>query len=111
MSDVVRGYRLGLLASLRQLDGTDDLAGTHEVEIAAGSPLANTPVRLAGFPDGVIVTSIQRGRDLVVPGGDTVLQEGDRLVLIGRSEDIDVLKAIASGSSPGRSAGSTGACL
>jgi CIC family chloride channel protein len=100
MSDIVRGYRLGLLASLRQLDGTADAAGTHDIEIAARSSLVNMPLRRAGLPDGVIVTSIQRRRDLVIPDGDTVLQSGDRLVVIGGSEDIDALKAIASGSSP-----------
>jgi CBS domain-containing protein len=97
MSDVVRGYRLGLLASLRQLDDTDGGAGTHDVEITFRSPLVNIPLRRAGLPDGVIVTSIQRGRDLVVPVGDTVLQGGDRLVVIGKSEDIDLVKAMASG--------------
>lgn len=103
MSDVVRGYRLGLLAGLRKLDGTEDAAGTHDAKITARSSLVNIPLRLAGFPDGVIVTSIQRGRDLVVPVGDTVLRGGDRLVVIGRSEDIDVVKAIASGSFQRRS--------
>ena len=98
-SDIVRGYRLGLLASLRQLEGTDNAASTHDVEIMPGSSLKNSSLRQAALPDGVIVTSIQRGRDLVVPFGDTVLQGGDRLVVIGRPEDIDVLKAMASGSS------------
>jgi len=100
MSDVVGGYRLGLLTSLRQLDGTDDAGGTRDVEITTRSSLVNIPLRRAGLPVGVIVTSIQRGRDLVVPVGDTVLQGGDRLVVIGRSEDVDVVKAMASRSSP-----------
>ena len=59
ISDVVRGYRLGLLASLRQLDGTDRGAGTHDVEITARSSLVNVALRRAGLPGGVIVTSIQ----------------------------------------------------
>jgi H+/Cl- antiporter ClcA len=101
MSDIVRGYRLGLLASLRQLDGTADAAGTHDIEIAARSSLVNMPLRRASLPDGVIVTSIQRSRDLVIPDGNTVLQSGDRVVVIGGSEDIDALKAMATGSSPG----------
>jgi CIC family chloride channel protein len=103
MSDVVRGYRLGLLTSLRQLDGTDHAASTHDIEITARSPLVNIPLRRAGLPDGVIVTSIQRGRDLVAAAGDTMLQGGDHLVVIGRPEDIDALKAIASGSASRRS--------
>jgi chloride channel protein, CIC family len=98
-SDVVRGYRLGLLASLRQVDGTDDATGSHDIEIAVRSCLVNTPLRRAELPDGVTVTSIQRGRDLVVPVGDTVLQGADRLVVIGRIEDIELLKAMASGTS------------
>ncbi len=99
MSDVVRGYRLGLQASLRQLDGANDAAGTHDIEIESCSSLVNTPLRHADLPDAIIVTAIQRGRELVVPIGDTVLQEGDRLVVIGGSKDTDTLKAIASGSS------------
>lgn len=102
-SDLVRGYRLGLLASLRQLDGADHATGTHDVEITARSSLANTPLRHAGLSDGVIVTSIQRGRDLLVPDGDTVLQAGDRLAIIGAPEDVDVFKATATGTSRRRS--------
>jgi CIC family chloride channel protein len=98
ISDVVRGYRLGLLASFRQLDGTNDAAGTHDVGITARSSLVNTLLRSSGLPDGVIVTSIHRGQDLLIPVGDTVLQGGDRLVVIGRPEDVDILRAMASGS-------------
>jgi CIC family chloride channel protein len=84
-SDVVRGYRLGLLASLRQLDGDAQASGTHDVELAATSRLVGRRLRDASLPDDVIITTIQRGRDLVVPNGDTVLQTGDHLVLITRS--------------------------
>ncbi len=94
-SDVVRGYRIGLLATLRQLD--DAGTGNHEIEVEAGSSLVGRPLRHAGLPEGVVVTSIQRNRDLVVPVGDTVLQVGDRLVLIGRASETDVLEAMAKG--------------
>ena len=71
-----------LVASLRQVD--DAAAGSHEIEIAAGSPLVGCPLRSAGLPEGVVVTSIQRNRDLVAPVGDTVLRAGDRLGVVGR---------------------------
>jgi CIC family chloride channel protein len=102
MSDVVRGYRIGLLASLRNLGGTDGAAGTYDVEITARSSLANTPLRRAALPEGVIVTSVQRGREIIVPGGDTVLQSGDHLVVIGGPEHIEVLKVMAAGISQRR---------
>ena len=34
-----------------------------------------------GIPRGVIVAAVQRGREVVVPRGDTVIQEHDTLVL------------------------------
>jgi CIC family chloride channel protein len=84
-SDIVRGYRIGLLASLRQLDGDGETAGTHDEELSATSRLAGRRLRDAALPDDVIITTIQRGKDLVVPDGDTVLQAGDHLVLIRSS--------------------------
>ena len=39
-SDVVRGYRLGLLASLQQANADGNAAGSDRVLIGAGSPLA-----------------------------------------------------------------------
>ena len=95
ISDLVRGYRVGLLASLRQVD--DAAAGSHEIEIETGSALVGCPLRSADLPEGVVVTSIQRNRDLVVPVGDTVLRAGDRLGVVGRPEETDVLRAMAEG--------------
>jgi hypothetical protein len=43
----------------------------------------------------VIITTIQRNRDLVVPNGDTVLIPGDELVLIGDAGDIAAVCACA----------------
>ncbi|HEY2564679.1 MAG TPA: chloride channel protein [Acidimicrobiales bacterium] len=101
-SDVVRGYRLGLMASLRQMDRAGDPLGDHDVEIVAGSALVGHRLRSAVLPDGVVVTTIQRGRDLIVPVGDTVLHAGDHLILIGGPDDLPVVKALA------RTASSTG---
>jgi CIC family chloride channel protein len=81
-SDIVRGYRLGLLASLRQLDGDSQTAGTHDLELTVTSQLTGRRLRDASLPDDIIITTIQRGNDLIVPNGDTVLQAGDHLILI-----------------------------
>jgi H+/Cl- antiporter ClcA len=97
ISDVVRGYRLGLLASLQKMNAGGDAAGTDRLLIDAGSPLAGRPLRQSRLPVSVIVTTIQRNRDLVVPDGNTVLQPGDELVLIGSSGDIDAIRSNGSG--------------
>jgi H+/Cl- antiporter ClcA len=106
-SDVVRGYRLGLLASLQQMDPADpdgDDGGSVRVVIASGSSLAHRALRDAGLPVGVIITTIQRNRDLVVPTGDTVLHPSDELVVIGNSADIITVRQRAASHPVGPSA-------
>ena len=75
-SDVVRGYRLGLLASLQEVNAEGDAKGSDRVLIEDGSPLAGLTLREARLPISIIVTTIQRHRDLVVPDGSTVLEGG-----------------------------------
>ncbi len=89
-SDIVRGYRLGLLATLREArsPGGDADAGTTELAVHPGSRLQGVSLREADLPVGVLVTTIQRHKDLIVPRGDTVLQSGDRLTVVGRAEDL-----------------------
>ena len=95
--DVVRGYRLGLLASLQKVNSEGDAAGSDRVLIGSGSSLAGLSLNDAGLPVSIIVTTIQRKRDLVVPTGSTKLQAGDELMLIGRPSDIDAIRVIAAG--------------
>jgi CIC family chloride channel protein len=96
-SDVVRGYRLGLLASLQRVNAEAEAADSDRVHIATGSLLAGRPLSEAALPVSIIVTTIQRDRDLLVPSGSTVLEAGDELVLIGRSSDIEAIRSTASG--------------
>ena len=85
-SDVVRGYRLGLLASLQRMNPDAAPDSTDRVQIAKSSALDNRRLRDARLPPSIIITTIQRNRDLVVPNGDTVLGTGDELVAHRYSE-------------------------
>ena len=96
ITDVVRGYRLGLLSSLQDIDAPGGNEGANRVRIDAGSPLIGRSLRESGFPISVIVTTIQRRRDLVVPDGATTLDEGDELVIIGPAADIESIRRSAS---------------
>ena len=44
----------------------------------------------------VLITAIERGRDVIRPTGETVIKSGDRLMVLGGSEDLDVLGQLAS---------------
>jgi amino acid transporter/mannitol/fructose-specific phosphotransferase system IIA component (Ntr-type) len=55
--------------------------------------LIDLRVSEVSLPDGALIATIRRGDDLIVPGGDTTLLEGDRLTMIGQPEAIKSLRA------------------
>ena len=60
------------------------------------SRLIGRTLRQAKLPISIIVTTIERKHDLVVPDGDTVLEADDELVLIGQPSDIGHVRVDAS---------------
>ena len=50
---------------------------------------AGRAIRDLGLPEGVIVAAIQRGKEILVPRGDVVLNPGDNLVLGAESYEED----------------------
>ncbi len=69
-----------LLLALRRNRATGDLIGRA--------------LREANLPQGCLVTMLYRGGRMVIPRGDTVLQEGDQLTILGGHEalrDLEVL--------------------
>ena len=91
---------LVLLASLRRMNVEGGAHGFDRVLIEDRSPLAGLTLRSVGLPMSIIVTTIQRHRDLVVPDGTTVLEGGDELVLIGTTGDIETTRRLASAAQP-----------
>ncbi|MGH9109381.1 MAG: TrkA C-terminal domain-containing protein [Acidimicrobiales bacterium] len=86
VSDLVSAYRRELLANVERIGGLGRTAGTFDLRVDDGSPAAGTALRQANLPKGVLVTSVRRGNDVLVPSGDTVLAAGDILSLLGRRE-------------------------
>lgn len=85
--------------SARDEQGLRDALLRHErylfVDLRAGdgtAPMIGRRVRDLKIPEGCLITWLRRGEEVIVPRGNTVLQEGDRLTLIGEPAD---LKAFA----------------
>ncbi len=53
----------------------------HLIELDADDPAVGKPVRSLNLPDGVLLVTVERNRQTIVPRGDTVLQANDRLTL------------------------------
>jgi H+/Cl- antiporter ClcA len=99
ISDLVRGYRIALQSTMRRMTiVTSD--GQREVVVAPGSPLDGEPIR-GDVPHGVLITSIERGPDIIQPTGDTIIHAGDRLSSLGSAASLDLLQAAASTSADG----------
>jgi CIC family chloride channel protein len=100
-ADIIRAYERALtrrVAMQQQINqvrlGT--VAGVQIVEesVDVGSPADAQPLCDVPWPADSLVASIQRGGQVLIPHGDTLLQAGDRLTVIckrGEEEELAVL--------------------
>jgi len=58
------------------------------------SVLSGRPLREIELPSGSLIALIHRGRAILVPQGDTILREGDRLSFVGDPEAIVEISAM-----------------
>lgn len=65
-----------------------DAAEFIEAEILPTSEIVKKPIHELNLPKGVIVLCIKRGEEITVPGGDAVIEEGDRVLFIATHESI-----------------------
>ena len=64
-------------------EGTEMQFGS--IDILPGSSWGGKAVMDLGLPKTVLIALVLRGRERIIPRGDTVLQEGDRVILATKS--------------------------
>lgn len=64
----------------------------EQVRISASSPARGNRVKNLPLPREVLLGPITRGPDLVIPHGETEIQEGDRVTLMGTRKDVETAK-------------------
>jgi Trk K+ transport system NAD-binding subunit len=84
---------LALEGALHFPSAFDMLANhTDGVEIREGvlnnPPLEGRPLRRVQMPGDVLVIGMRRGDDVLVPHGNTVLHQGDVLMLVGHPDEL-----------------------
>jgi CBS domain-containing protein len=82
VSDLVRGYRLGLRDATRRLARSAPGTALTEREVQAGSPADGATLRELALPHPTIVLSVLRGAELIFADADTALRAGDRLSVL-----------------------------
>jgi CIC family chloride channel protein len=87
--DIVRAYRVGINRRLDLQERADKLrlgklTGTEFVEIpvAHGSPLSGQRVKDLPLPADCLLTTAHRGDKVIMLHGNTMIQEGDRIVAL-----------------------------
>lgn len=66
------------------------------IEIVANShmKMMDTPLKNLHLPNGVIVAAIHRGLKVIIPNGDTVVEEGDRVIIFSLLTELPNLEKL-----------------
>ncbi len=63
-----------------------------ELEIPPDSPVVGRRLDEVTLPRDCVIVAIRRGRRILIPHGDTVLEPGDRVTAFVEVEDEDALR-------------------
>ena len=65
----------------------------QQVVVDKNAKLLSKPLRELELPEGVRIASIQRKTELIIPMGDDQVGQGDRITIIGRTEQVAQARA------------------
>ena len=64
------------------------------IATAASAPVLDKPLMELRLKRGILVAAIARGSGIIIPGGMTSIQEGDRVVVVSKAIGLKDLKDI-----------------
>jgi len=65
-----------------------------ELQVMEGSRADGKTVAELNLPPNVVIASIYRDGHIEIPRGDTVLRAGDRVAIVSKTEDVEMLKGV-----------------
>ena len=54
--------------------------------------LTDTPLSQLNLPKGIIIAAIHRGDQAIIPKGDTVIKEGDQVIILSLLSQVSKLE-------------------
>jgi trk system potassium uptake protein TrkA len=91
---IFRFVRKGNIEAITSLHGVD--AEVIEYIVNRESRLTKKAIRKQNFPNAMVIGSIIRGEEIIVPNGDTVLALGDKVIVLALPRAIQKLEKIFS---------------
>lgn len=87
---ILRLIRRGEILSVATFHGID--AEAIEVEITAKDKLTGKPLRNLKLPEDALVAAVVRGQEVFVPYGDTVINQGDKIIVFALPHAIKAIE-------------------
>lgn len=94
VSSILQHMRRGRIRSLQNL--ANGMAEVLEAVALETSPLVGKPLREVRLPAGVIIGSIVRGEEVIVPRGGTIIKPDDSVIIFTRTEAIKKVEELFS---------------
>jgi CIC family chloride channel protein len=95
-ADIIKAYNKAIIRRMELQHHTErlrlgKLTGTEFAELVVGEDAAvsQKPLRELILPHECVLVSVRRGRKLIIPHGDTVLQPGDRVTALVAEECLE----------------------
>jgi len=102
-TDMVRAYDIALTrrAAIRHRAhqvrlGAFGGVNVEELRVEAGAPCVDKQVKDVEWPRDCVLATLRRGRQVLLPRGDTVLKAGDVLVIVVEGETKDMVRQLCS---------------
>lgn len=95
--DIIASTILRYIQGSKKIISSLLIQGQAEImEIIASDnmQLTNIPLRELELPDGVIIAAIHRGKQVIIPHGDTVIEEDDKVTIFCLLSDIADLEGL-----------------
>ena len=86
VSSILRHIRHGRVRGVYSIGDAE--AEMIEAQVLSTSPISGQKISEIGFPEGVMVGGVLKGKQMVKPTGSTRIQEGDVIVLFALSKDV-----------------------
>lgn len=91
--EILRFIKGGRLLSLFLL--LNEKAEVIELVVQPGSKIAGKPLHKSGLPAGTIVGAIMRGNKIIIPRGNDVIAENDRLVVFALGHNVHIIESLS----------------
>lgn len=92
INSLLHFIRRGRIISSVNIRGEE--AEALEVIAVEGSPIVGKEVKDINFPRGCLILCFQRGDEVVIPRGDTVIEPEDKLIIISTRQNIPKVEKV-----------------